>query len=68
MNLFFKEKCQNQGMDKITFCELSLLQLKSLKVLMADFPPVDILSVPIIKTHKRKEQIKMMIRKAIFIE
>ena len=55
-------------MDKITFCELSLLQLKSLKVLMADFPPVDILSVPIIKTHKRKEQIKMMIRKAIFIE
>lgn len=55
-------------MDKITFCEPGSLQLKSLKVLMANFPPADILSAPVIKTHKRKEQIKMMIRKAIFIE
>lgn len=48
----------NHGMDKVTFCEPSLLQFKSLNVLMADFPPADMLSAPIIKTHKRKEQIK----------
>ena len=54
-------------MDKTTFCEPSLLQLKSLKVLMEDFLPADILSAPIIKTHKGKEQIKVLIRKAIFI-
>ena len=54
-------------MDKTTFGESGLLQLKSLKVLMADFSSADTLSVPIIKTHKGKEQIKVLIRNSIFI-
>lgn len=54
-------------MDKITFCESRLLQLKSLKVLMADFSPADTLSILIIKTHKGKEQIKVLIGNSIFI-
>lgn len=54
-------------MDKITFCESRLLQLKSLKILMADFSPADTLSILIIKTHKGKEQIKVLIGNSIFI-
>lgn len=54
-------------MDKITFCESRLLQLKSLKVLMADFSPADTLSILIIKTHKGKEQIKVLMGNSIFI-
>ena len=54
-------------MDKITFCESRLLQLKSLKILMADFSPADTLSILIIKTHKGKEQIKELIGNSIFI-
>lgn len=54
-------------MDKITFCESRLLQLKSLKVLMAEFSPADTLSILIIKTHKGKEQIKVLIINSIFI-
>lgn len=43
---------------KKTFSEPSFLKLKSLKVLMAEFPQADTLPIPIIKTHNRKNRLK----------